>query len=137
MKSQATILDEMFSLKGKVALVTGAAGGVGQTFATGLARAGATMALCDIQHDALNPVIATIENSGGSAEGFFVDLASQASILSLRDQLASSFGRVDILVTAPPSTSASRSSTSMKAPTSASWPSICAVSINCRRPSSR
>lgn len=92
------ILDEMFSLKGKVALVTGAAGGIGQTFATGLARAGATMALCDIQQPALEPVISVVEDAGGSAQGFFVDLASQRSILTLRDGLASAFGRVDILV---------------------------------------
>jgi NAD(P)-dependent dehydrogenase (short-subunit alcohol dehydrogenase family) len=98
METQSTILDEIFSLKGKVALVPGAAGGIGQTFATGLARAGATMALCDIQQPALDPVISKIEAPGGSAQGFFVDLASQESIHALRDRLAADFEHVDVLV---------------------------------------
>lgn len=98
MQSQSGILDQMFSLEGKIALLTGAAGGIGQTFATGLARAGATMALCDIHKPALDPVISAIESDGGVARGFFVDLASQKSIRALCDEVASAFGRVDILV---------------------------------------
>lgn len=98
MTGTATILEEMFSLEGKIALVTGAAGGIGRTFATGLARAGAAMALCDIRRDALDPVLAAIEQDGGSANGYFVDLASRTSIRGLAGELESAFGRVDILI---------------------------------------
>lgn len=93
-----TLVEEMFSLKGKVALVTGAAGGIGRTFATGLSRAGATMALCDLAREALDPVIAEIEGKGSAAAGFFVDLALQRSIRSLKDELRSAFGQIDILI---------------------------------------
>ena len=46
-------LAELFSLEGKVVMLTGAAGGIGAVLAKGLAGVGADMALCDIAEDSL------------------------------------------------------------------------------------
>lgn len=137
MQAGSAILDEMFSLEGKIALVTGSAGGIGQTFSVGLARAGATLALCDIRKEALDPVIASIEDEGGSANAFFVDLARRQSIHALRDAILAAFGRVDILVNCAAINKCERSSMSRKAPMIASWRSICAASTKSRRRSCR
>lgn len=97
-EANGSIFDELFSLKGKVALVTGAAGGIGQVLALGLARAGASLVLCDLQVDELAGVGLRIRNAGGESKGYFVDLASQASIRAMVGEVKDDFGRVDILV---------------------------------------
>jgi NAD(P)-dependent dehydrogenase (short-subunit alcohol dehydrogenase family) len=93
-----SIFDELFSLRGKVALVTGAAGGIGQVLALGLARAGASLVLCDLQVNDLAGVSTRIESAGGRSKGYFVDLTGQRSIRTMVEEVKRDFGRVDILV---------------------------------------
>ena len=56
---------ELFSLEGKIALVTGASGGLGAHFAVVLARAGARIAVAARRIDMLEPLVARIQASGG------------------------------------------------------------------------
>jgi NAD(P)-dependent dehydrogenase (short-subunit alcohol dehydrogenase family) len=91
-------LGTMFGLGGKVTIVTGAAGGIGQVLASGMARAGATTVLSDIEPAKLEPVAAAIAAEGGRAQSYFVDLAKRPSIQDFARQVQRDHGRVDVLV---------------------------------------
>jgi gluconate 5-dehydrogenase len=97
-EANPSIFDELFSLRGKVALITGAAGGIGQELAVGLARAGASMVLCDLNVNELAGINDRIENLGRASKGYFVDLASQQSICMMVEEVRRDFGQVDILI---------------------------------------
>ncbi len=86
------------SLFGKVALVTGASQGIGRTCAIELAKLGATIALAARSADKLQAVAAEIAASGGTAEAFAVDVASEDSIKTGAKSILATFGKVDILV---------------------------------------
>lgn len=91
-------LDEMFSLKGRVALFTGAAGGIGAEVALGLAKAGAHVALCDMNQIQLEETKKNIQEEGGSADCFLLDVTSRESIDRCVKEAAALTGRIDILV---------------------------------------
>ncbi len=81
-------------LDGQVAIVTGAARGLGRDYARGLAQAGATVALFDVIDGA--PVAAEI----GAAQSLFltVDVSSEAAVVAAVAEVMARFGRIDILV---------------------------------------
>jgi 3-oxoacyl-[acyl-carrier protein] reductase len=83
---------------GRVAIVTGSAGGIGAEYARALAREGAAVAIADINETAGRDVAATIGQDGGRA--FFVrtDVASADSAQAAAAATAHEFGRVDYLV---------------------------------------
>ena len=83
-----------FRLDGKVALVTGGAGFLGQRFAHGLASAGAMVAVVDLQEHAAFQVADSI---GPNAHGFGCDVVSPESVQSCVDAVVQRFGRIDIL----------------------------------------
>ena len=85
-------------LAGKVALVTGASSGLGLRFAQVLSEAGATMALAARRVDRLAALAGEIEEAGGRAASFAMDVGDVASIRSACDAVAAQFGPVDILV---------------------------------------
>ena len=87
-------LEKMFSLEGKVILVTGAAGGIGALLAKGLADAGGVLALCDVRVEAVE------ELAGGMAgsAGFALDVLSRDSIGKCVDAVDAKFGKIDVLV---------------------------------------
>src|SRR6186713_1165339 len=72
-----TALDELFSLKGKVAVVTGGASGIGLASAELLAAAGATVAVVDRDADAARQALAKI---GGQGLAFGTDVAKESEI---------------------------------------------------------
>jgi 3-oxoacyl-[acyl-carrier protein] reductase len=88
----------MGKLDGRAALVTGASQGIGRAIALELARNGATIALCARNEDKLAAVADEIRASGGSAETFPLDLASEDSIHSTAKAVLERLGKVDILV---------------------------------------
>ena len=88
-----TILD-LFRLDGKVALVTGAASGLGAAIATALAQAGAEVAV----HGNRRPATETANTIGSKAEAFQADLSSTTGAESLFGSVKERFGRVDILI---------------------------------------
>jgi 3-oxoacyl-[acyl-carrier protein] reductase len=81
---------------GDVVIVTGAAGGLGRTYALGLANAGFDVVLADIADttDGVNEV----EAAGGTALGVQVDVTDLASTESMATQVNDRFGRIDALV---------------------------------------
>ena len=85
-------------LKGKAAIVTGAAGGIGRAYARGLAEAGAAVVLADIRGDAAAEQAAALAADGYEAIGIQVDVTSEESTLAMARQTAERFGSVDILV---------------------------------------
>jgi NAD(P)-dependent dehydrogenase (short-subunit alcohol dehydrogenase family) len=85
-------------LKGKAAIVTGAAGGIGRAYARGLAEAGAAVVLADVRGDAAAEQAAAIAADGYDAIGLQVDVTSEESTHAMARQTAERFGSVDILV---------------------------------------
>lgn len=91
---------EMFSLEGKVALVTGANSGIGRTMAETLAQAGAAVVLVARNAARLEETRAAIERDGARAATLACDLAQRGQIDKLLPEAPRSFGPIDILVNA-------------------------------------
>jgi NAD(P)-dependent dehydrogenase (short-subunit alcohol dehydrogenase family) len=81
---------------GRVALVTGAASGIGQVVALGLAERGATVIVAG--HGDLSATTELIAQAGGTGIATALDISDPASIEAVRAQLADEYGHVDILV---------------------------------------
>ena len=88
----------MAQLAGKVALITGAARGIGQAIAVRLASEGADVALCDLQKEWLDETAGLIRAAGRRAETYAVNVADGAGVTATVEQVAKDFGRIDILV---------------------------------------
>lgn len=95
-----TRIEKMFSLHGKIALVTGAASGMGERFAHTLAEAGATVICAARRTDRIEAVAASIVRAGGKAIALAVDVGSTASVEALFDEIEKRVGRVNVLVNA-------------------------------------
>jgi NAD(P)-dependent dehydrogenase (short-subunit alcohol dehydrogenase family) len=92
-------LDELFSVSGKTALVTGGATGIGRMIATGLARAGATVLISSRKGADCERVAAELNAVGaGRAEGFAGDVSSDAGIAALVQAVKARADRLHILV---------------------------------------
>lgn len=85
-------------LDGKVALVTGAARGIGQTTALKLAEQGADLALCDLQSDWIQETAEKVKALGRRAECYAVDVSKGSDVQSAVSAVEKDFGRIDILV---------------------------------------
>jgi 3-oxoacyl-[acyl-carrier protein] reductase len=88
----------MFSLKDKVALVTGASQGIGRATSVALAGAGAKVAVAARTADKLRSLVAEIEAAGGEALAVPMDVADAAQVRTGFQQALAKFGRLDILV---------------------------------------
>ena len=86
------------SLEGKVAIVTGAARGLGRDYARGFAADGASVVIADVLGDLAEETAQDIRKSGGKALAVAVDVADVASTRAMADRTAAEFGRLDILV---------------------------------------
>jgi len=88
----------MADMQGRIALVTGAAQGIGRAIALELSKAGATLALADINEAKLDAVAAEITAAGGTAAAFRLDVSSEESIKDGAKAILERFGKVEILV---------------------------------------
>ncbi len=88
------------SLDGKVALVTGAARGIGATLAVGLAQAGADVAVTDMTQrlELARDTQARVEATGGRSATYELDVLDIASIPAAIQRVVDDFGRLDILI---------------------------------------
>ena len=96
-----TFTIDQFRLDGKVAVVTGAGGrgnSIGRAYALGLAEAGASVVVADLNEDGAKAVAAEIVAAGRIAIGVAVDVANEVSTLAMATLANDSFGGVDILV---------------------------------------
>jgi len=89
---------DLFDLRGRVALVTGASKGLGRAMAMGLAKAGADLAVCARDAGGLRETRAAAEALGVHAEVFTMDVLREESVREAVDSVAAAFGKIDILV---------------------------------------
>lgn len=85
-------------LKDKVAIVTGAASGIGRAIALRYAAEGASVVVADLQEDAAAKVVAEIERAGGKGLAVAMDVTGEAAVNAGVERAIAIFGRVDILV---------------------------------------
>jgi len=85
-------------LKDKIAIVTGAARGIGKEIALSLANEGANVVICDVNEEALNEAKADIEATGRECLTFIVDVGSSAAVEDMVNKTLDKFQRIDILV---------------------------------------
>jgi 3-oxoacyl-[acyl-carrier protein] reductase len=88
----------MFSLREKVALVTGASQGIGRAIALALAQSGARVAIAARNVEKLASLANEVKQGGGEAEAIAMDVADALQVKSGFQQALGKFGRLDILV---------------------------------------
>ncbi|MBB3665594.1 3-oxoacyl-[acyl-carrier protein] reductase [Prauserella sediminis] len=91
-------LSTVFGMQDRVAIVTGAAGGIGAASAEVLAAAGAVVVVADRDGEAAERVSAAITETGGRARSERVDVAEPASLEALVADTVAAYGRLDALV---------------------------------------
>ena len=85
-------------LQNKVAVITGAASGIGLATAVKFAQEGAFIAICDLNQAGIDAAIKEVEAVGGQALGYVVDVTKPNQITAMRDALLAEKGRIDVLV---------------------------------------
>ncbi|MBA3947970.1 MAG: SDR family NAD(P)-dependent oxidoreductase [Herpetosiphonaceae bacterium] len=93
-------IDELFTLQGKVAIVTGATGVLGGAMARGLAAAGAQVAILGRRADIATSLADAINASGDVAVPLVADVLHQEQLITARQTILERWGRIDILVNA-------------------------------------
>jgi NAD(P)-dependent dehydrogenase (short-subunit alcohol dehydrogenase family) len=87
---------KIFSLNGKKAVITGGAGVLCSFIGSGLGKAGAEIAICDINNT--DEAVKRLIEEGIKAKGYFIDVMDSDSIKNCKDNIVRDFGRIDILV---------------------------------------
>ncbi len=88
----------VFSLEGKVAIVTGAARGLGEVMAKYLAASGADIAVVDIDGDKAQEIAAEIAGMGRRAQSFAVDVSDRGAVNEMVREVKLTFGGIDVLI---------------------------------------
>ncbi|MFA9464567.1 MAG: gluconate 5-dehydrogenase [Velocimicrobium sp.] len=88
----------MFSLKGKIALVTGASYGIGFSIASAYAKAGATVVFNDINQELVEKGMTAYKEEGIDAHGYVCDVTNEEQVNEVIAQIENEVGVIDILV---------------------------------------
>jgi NAD(P)-dependent dehydrogenase (short-subunit alcohol dehydrogenase family) len=88
-------LEELFSLKGKHAIVTGGGRGIGQVIAVGLAKAGAEIVI--ISRTGADETVKLIEQVGGKAYSLLADITNESAVDSVLNEILTRSGSIEIL----------------------------------------
>jgi len=96
--SMAANMYDQFRLDGDIALVTGGGRGIGRAVAFGLARAGAHVAVADLDAKSAESVASEIRAAAGAAESVVVDVGDEASVEAMFRRVADALGPVQVLV---------------------------------------
>ena len=91
-------VQELFSLTGRVAIVTGGSRGLGEEMAAGLAEAGAALTICARREQWLTPTLERFVARGFRVEGLVADVANPTDVQAVVARTMATYGRVDILV---------------------------------------
>jgi NAD(P)-dependent dehydrogenase (short-subunit alcohol dehydrogenase family) len=91
-------VSELFSLKGKVAIVTGGGRGLGEQIAVGFAEAGANVVVCSRRVEACEEVSQKLKEIGVESLALKCDITNPEDVKNVVDQTVEKFGRIDILV---------------------------------------
>ncbi|HEQ2065012.1 TPA: gluconate 5-dehydrogenase [Streptococcus pyogenes] len=91
-------MENMFSLQGKIALITGASYGIGFEIAKAYAQAGATIVFNDIKQELVDKGLAAYRELGVEAHGYVCDVTDEAGIQQMVSQIEDEVGVIDILV---------------------------------------
>ncbi|GAA5628942.1 galactitol 2-dehydrogenase [Brucella sp. NBRC 12953] len=89
---------EKFRIDGKIAVVTGAARGIGLSASEALAEAGAKVVLTDMSQELLDKALAELSAKGYNVEGELLDVTDVEGVQRVHDAVIARHGRVDILV---------------------------------------
>jgi NAD(P)-dependent dehydrogenase (short-subunit alcohol dehydrogenase family) len=91
-------INELFSLTGRVAIVTGGSRGIGLEMAEGLAEAGAALMLCARREQWLTPTVDAMRAKGFRVEGMLCDVSKQSDVEAVVAKTIATLGKVDILL---------------------------------------
>lgn len=89
---------QLFDLTGKVAVVTGGAGGIGEVYARALCEAGASVVIADINVDAAQGTSKLLQDSGFKTLPIHLDVTSAESAAQMAAATIAAFGGIDILI---------------------------------------
>jgi NAD(P)-dependent dehydrogenase (short-subunit alcohol dehydrogenase family) len=91
----------LFRLDGKIALIAGAASGIGQAAAQGLAGAGALAICADLNSAGAEQTADAIRREGGKAEALGLNITEEAAVTAAVQAIQEKHGRIDVLVSTP------------------------------------
>ncbi|MDD5480444.1 SDR family NAD(P)-dependent oxidoreductase, partial [Rhodoferax sp.] len=85
-------------LNNKVALITGAAQGIGLATALKFAKEGAIVMVCDVKQTGVDEAVAQCQALGATAQGFVMDVTQRPMVDAVVAQIKAAYGRIDVLV---------------------------------------
>lgn len=88
----------MINLDGKIAIVTGGASGIGRQISLLLSQLGTSVAVADLNKSLAEQTALEIQQAGGKAKAFSLDVTKNASVQEMADSVVSEFGAIHILV---------------------------------------